>query len=42
METLIALTAWTRTKKLDRVDEKRIRRFIEAYIGFDHHQRRSF
>lgn len=42
MDSLIALTAWTRIKKLDRVDEKKIRRFIDAYIGIDHHPQKSF
>ncbi|HIE65630.1 MAG: DUF3105 domain-containing protein [Nitrospira sp.] len=37
LETRIALTAWTRIDKLDDFDEARIKRFIEAYIGVDHH-----
>jgi hypothetical protein len=37
MESLLALTAWTRIKKLEQVDEKTIRTFIEAYIHIDHH-----
>jgi hypothetical protein len=37
MDTRIALTAWTRIDKLDDFDELRIIRFIEAYIGVDHH-----
>jgi hypothetical protein len=37
MKTRIALTAWTRLETLDSFDEKRIRRFIEAYRGIDHH-----
>lgn len=36
----IALTAWTRIDKLNEFDEARIKRFIEAYIGIDHHVRR--
>lgn len=37
MDTRIALTAWTKIDKLDDFDEARIKRFIEAYIGIDHH-----
>jgi len=37
MDTRIALTAWTRIDKLDHFDEARIKQFIEAYIGVDHH-----
>ena len=37
MKARIALTAWTRIETLDDVDEKRIRRFIDAYRGIDHH-----
>ncbi len=33
----IALTAWTRIDKMNDFDEKRIVRFIEAYIHVDHH-----
>lgn len=33
----IALTAWGRIDKFDDYDESRIERFIEAYIGVDHH-----
>jgi len=36
----IALTAWGKIDKLDTFDEARIRRFIEAYIGIDHHPSR--
>ncbi|MDP6085234.1 MAG: DUF3105 domain-containing protein [Nitrospinota bacterium] len=39
MKPLIALTAWTRIDRLDKFDEKRIVRFIEAYKGIDHHAR---
>jgi len=39
MDSPIALTAWTRIRKLDHVDQKKIRRFIEAYINIDHHPR---
>jgi len=39
MGTGIALTAWTRIDRLETYDEARIRRFIEAYIGIDHHPR---
>jgi len=34
----IALTAWTRIDTLEDFDEGRIRRFIEAYRGIDHHR----
>lgn len=37
MEKTIALTAWGRIDTLDRYDEARITRFIETYIGVDHH-----
>lgn len=37
METPIALTAWGKIDKLAQFDEARIRRFVEAYIGIDHH-----
>lgn len=40
MDRVIALTAWGRIDKFDSFDEDRIRRFIEAYIGIDHHLRR--
>lgn len=36
---LIALTAWGRIDTLDAYDEARIRRFIQAYMGIDHHVR---
>ena len=39
MASTIALTAWTRIETLSAFDEKRIRRFIEAYRGIDHHTR---
>jgi len=39
MPSTIALTAWTRIETLSAFDEKRIRRFIEAYRGIDHHPR---
>ena len=39
MKTTIALTAWTRIETLGQFDERRIRRFIEAYRGIDHHQK---
>jgi hypothetical protein len=38
MKARIALTAWTRLETLDDFDERRIRRFIEAYRGIDHHR----
>lgn len=39
MDTIIALTAWGRIDKFNEFDEYRIRRFIEAYMGIDHHPR---
>jgi Protein of unknown function (DUF3105) len=39
MKSTIALTAWTRIETLSAFDERRIRRFIEAYRGIDHHQK---
>ena len=39
MKTRIALTAWTRLDAFDEFDETRIRRFITAYRGIDHHPR---
>src|SRR5581483_2209278 len=40
MESVIAQTAWGKIDKLNEFDEARIKRFIEAYIGIDHHPRR--
>jgi len=37
MNSLIALTSWGKIDKLKEFDEKRIIRFINAYIGIDHH-----
>jgi hypothetical protein len=37
MDTVIALTSWGKIDKLKEFDEKRIIRFINAYIGIDHH-----
>lgn len=34
----IALTAWTRIDKFNQFDEKRIVKFIDAYINIDHHR----
>jgi hypothetical protein len=34
----IVLTSWGRMDKMDTFDETRIRRFIEAYAGWDHHE----
>src|SRR3954452_23051248 len=34
----IVLTAWTRMDKLQTFDEARIKRFISAYRGIDHHK----
>lgn len=39
MKTRIALTAWTRLDAFDEFDERRVRRFINAYRGIDHHPR---
>lgn len=39
LDTPIALTAWGKIDKLNEFDEARIRRFIEAYVGIDHHPR---
>jgi hypothetical protein len=38
MKPRIALTAWTRIDTLDALDEARVRRFIKAYRGIDHHK----
>jgi len=35
----IALTSWTRLDAFDDFDERRVRRFITAYRGIDHHPR---
>ena len=37
MKSRIALTAWQRIDEFDDFDEKRITRFIDAYVGIDHH-----
>jgi hypothetical protein len=37
MDARIALTAWGRIDKFNEYDEGRITKFIEAYIGIDHH-----
>ena len=34
----IVLTAWGRIDRLDAFDEARIRRFIDEYVGWDHHE----
>ena len=39
MKTPIALTAWGRIDTLDTLDEARIERFVQAYMGIDHHPR---
>ena len=39
MKTRLALTAWTRLDAFDVLDERRVRRFITAYRGIDHHTR---
>jgi hypothetical protein len=38
MKSRIALTAWTRIDTMDEPDDGRIRRFIDAYRGIDHHK----
>ena len=38
---VLALTAWTRIDRLTAFDDARITRFIEAYIGVDHHKGRE-
>ena len=40
MDARIALTAWTRLDTFNDFDEARIDRFIEAYIGIDHHSKK--
>ena len=37
MDTKIALTAWGKIDKFNQFDEERITKFIEAYVGIDHH-----
>ena len=37
LDSTIALTAWGKIDKFNDFDEKRIIRFINAYIGIDHH-----
>lgn len=37
----IVLTAWRRIDRLDVLDEARIRRFIDEYVGIDHHEGRE-
>lgn len=39
LRTPIALTAWTRMDELQQFDEQRIRDFVTAYRGIDHHKR---
>ena len=39
MKSRIALTAWTRIETMDQLDEGRVRRFVDAYKGIDHHKR---
>jgi hypothetical protein len=38
LSNAIVLTAWRRIDRFDTFDEARIKRFIEAYSGIDHHQ----
>jgi hypothetical protein len=40
MSHKIALTAWSRIDKFNEFDERRIVRFIDAYIHIDHHPRK--
>jgi len=42
MDSKIAMTAWQHIDKFDIYDEQRIVRFINAYIGIDHHPPRKF
>lgn len=37
MDVPVVLTAWTKIDKLEGFDEARIRKFIQAYRGIDHH-----
>lgn len=37
MDTQIALTAWNRIDRFEEFDEQRLVRFIDAYLGIDHH-----
>src|SRR5438874_2985221 len=39
MKSRVALTAWTRIETMDQLDEARVRRFIDAYRGIDHHKK---
>jgi len=39
MNARIALTAWTRIDTFTEFDEARMDRFIEAYVGIDHHKK---
>ena len=39
VDSRLVLTAWTRLEKLNDFDEARIDRFIDAYIGIDHHKK---
>ena len=34
----IVLTAWGRQDRMAAVDEARIRKFIDEYVGIDHHE----
>ena len=38
LDTKIALTAWTRIDKFNELDTERIRKFIKAFKGIDHHK----
>ena len=37
----IVLTAWRRIDRLNEFDEPRIRRFVDEYVGIDHHKGRE-
>lgn len=39
MGNVITLTAWGRMLRLDQLDEKQVKDFINAYKGIDHHPR---
>ncbi len=37
----IVLTSWGRIDRIDVLDEARIRRFIDEYVGWDHHENKE-
>jgi hypothetical protein len=40
MPTRYALTAWQHLERFDTIDQQKMRRFVEAFEGIDHHVRR--